>query len=180
MTKQDIKPGSAPLRSRDERFAQLVADADGGQSRVESWVQSDPAEVKPEITPGRRVSASKAGKRCADRIAYLKQQNTSTAPTERLTAHRLTALMEEVTRSLMSAADSAQKAGSHSIAQILRKSITVHAGRSERVDRRSPTPARSANDIDVTAMVERLYYCTCPCGPVLQAPVLATRPRDHG
>lgn len=162
MSASEKEPGSVKMKSeRLERFARILGETDGGLTLVEAWIQSDPAEVKPKVTPGRRVSASKAGKRVADRVAFIKQKNASTAPTASLTAERLTTLMSSVTASLLSAADAANRAGSNAIAQQLRKAITVHAGRSVRLGRRSPALEQNADEIDIDGVLERLHYCKC-------------------
>lgn len=156
------EPGSTPIKkARDERFAQLLAEADGGLSLVEAWCRSDSAEVKAVVTPGRRVSASKARKRVAARVAYIKRQNASGASTTTLTAARLSLLMADITSALVTAAKSAQAAGADNIAQQLRKCITVHAGRSERVEHRSPAPEENQDAIDVDSIARRFYPCLC-------------------
>lgn len=162
MKETENEPGSTPIKKeRDERFARLVAEADGGASLVALWCQSDSAEVKPAATNGRRVSASKARKRVADRVAYIKRQNASDTPAEALTAERLSAIMAEVTGALMVAARAAQAAGADNIAQQLRKCITVHAGRSERVSTRSPTPEKNPDEIDLDGVLSRFHPCIC-------------------
>lgn len=156
------EPGSAPMKSeRDERFANIVAEADGGISLVEAWCRSDPAEMKPVVTPGRRVSASKAHKRVAARVAYIKRQNASGASTTTLTAARLSLLMADITSALVAAAKSAQAAGADNISQQLRKCITVHAGRSLRVEHKSPVPDENQDAIDVDIIARRFYPCLC-------------------
>lgn len=153
---------SVPLtRAREERFALLLAESDGGLSLSQAWVQSDPAVVTPEVTPGRRVSASKAFKRVADRVAWIKQQAASTAPTEALTAERLSSLMEGTTASLLDAARHAQKVGANNIAQSLRRVLTVHAGRSSRLDQRVPAQEKIGGAVDVESILTRLHFCTC-------------------
>lgn len=57
-------------RIRDEKFAQILAESDGGLSLTQAWCLSDPSEATPGVTPGRRVSASKAFKRVADKVAW--------------------------------------------------------------------------------------------------------------
>jgi hypothetical protein len=162
MKASESEPGFAILKSaRDERFANIVAEADGGLTLVEAWCQSDPAEVKPEVTAGRRVGASKAHKRVAARVAYIKRQNASQTPTAALTTEILSTLMAEVTSALMVGARAAQDAGAENIAQQLRKCITVHAGRSERVEHRAPAPVENHHEIDVDLIVKRFHPCTC-------------------
>lgn len=161
---KDVKnePGSVPLRrERDERFAQILAASDGGITKVQAWCESDPAEAKPDATSGRRVSASKALKRAAERVAYIKRQNATDASTTTLTAERLSVLMASITSALVTAAKAAQAAGADNIAQQLRKSITVHAGRSERVEHRSPAPEENQDAVDVDSIVRRFYTCFC-------------------
>ena len=47
------EPGSTPIKkARDERFALLLAEADGGLSLVEAWCRSDSAEVKDRKSVG--------------------------------------------------------------------------------------------------------------------------------
>jgi len=147
---------------RDERFAQLVAEGD--RTLTEAWLLSSGDEVRPENTPGRRVSASRAGKRCAERIAQLKRERaTSQAPqeAETLTAGRLQLLMADVTAVLMDAANAAQQAGSTGIAQQLRKTITVHSGRTSRLSDRTPAPEQKSAEIDREGILSRLYACRC-------------------
>lgn len=160
-----IEAGSEPMESkRLEKFAQILAEQDGGISLVKAWCQSDPAEVKPEPSNGRRVSSSNAMKRVAGRVAWLKQKNASTAPVESLTAERLSVLMEETTASLMAAARHAQKAGANNIAQQLRKTLTIHAGRSSRLEQRVPPQDKTSDVLDVDSILSRLTPCTCPEG----------------
>ena len=157
--------GSAPMEAtRLEKYAQILAEQDGGISLVKAWCQSDSAEVTPEPTNGRRVSASNALKRVADRVAWLKQQNASRAPVASLTAERLAALMQRTTVDLMTAARHAQKAGSNNIALQLRKSLIIHAGRSSRLEQYVPRQDKIGEEVDVNSIMSRLYPCICSQG----------------
>jgi len=154
--------GAEPMRRpRDERFAQLLAGA-GTISLLDAWIESSAEGVKPDPSPSLRVTASRAGKRVADRVAYLKRQRAAeSAPSEPLTAERLSALMASTTAALLDAANAAQFAGADSIAQHLRKTITVHAGRSARVERRAPSKERKTGVVDIDAVLARLFPCRC-------------------
>ena len=154
---------SLPMRrDRDERFAQFMVEGD--RTMIEAWCLSADSVTKPEPTPGRRVSASRAGARCAERIAHLKRERASGAPQEEaetLTARRLQLLMADVTAVLMDAANAAQQAGSNGIAQQLRKTITVHSGRTSRLSDRTPAPEKKSAVIDRDGILSRLYACRC-------------------
>lgn len=162
MSQSNKNDGSIPMtRARDERFAAIVAGADGGLSLARAWCLSDPAVVKPKVTPGRRVSASNAGKRVADRVAWLKQQHASVVPIENLTTERISNLMERTTIDLMAAARHAQKVGSNNIAQQLRKALIIHAGRSSRLKQSVPAQDNIDEVVDVDSILSRLYACIC-------------------
>ena len=153
-------PGSTPLRARDEEFARLVAS---GMTLIESWCQS----VEPSVVPtaGRRVSASKAGKRCAERIAYLKAHGTRSAlvasDDDALTAERLNELMQATTNTIRVAAEVAQRVGALSLAQGLRKVAVTHAGRAQRVERRAPKIDEVDPQVPKDVYLSRLKSCEC-------------------
>lgn len=152
----------APLkRARDERFARLAAEVEG-ITLLDAWCRSVSPPAPP--TPGRRVSASKAGKRCAERIAFLKRlraQKALNEETEPFTLERLASLMEDATRTLMEAANVAQRAGASSIAQSLRKAVVTHAGRAHRVERQTANVQIQKKTVPVSEYLERLRLCEC-------------------
>lgn len=158
-----IEPGSVALKPRPERFCQILAN-DGG-TFLDAYLRSTKGHP-PEATPGRRVSASRMAARLdvRDRIAFLRREAAKKAaeqPAELITTERLQVLMEDVTASLMGAAIAASNSGNHGTGQAIRGSITVHAGRSARVVKRTPAPERMADSVDLDGALERLHYCCC-------------------
>lgn len=173
-----ISDSSTCKRPRDERFCQILAQSarDGHQmTLIQAWCESSVGYPKPEPTPGLRVSASKAHKRLAGRVAFLKAQYTeqraSTADaasnkTEKVTAKSLSILMQTVTISLVAAADCAAQHGANNIARQLRKTIVTHSGRVGRASARAPAPAIEADAGEVEKLASNITlnmsYCSCP------------------
>lgn len=152
---------SVPLTNvRRERFANFAAS---GMTYMDSYLASgDPKDATP--TAGRKTNASKMANRpeVAARIEWLREQNAKlAAPVDALNKAAIADLMEECTNSLMQAARSATTAGFESTARSLRKTITVHAGRSVRTSARVGPIESKTPDVDTEAMAARLYLCNC-------------------
>lgn len=169
--------GSAPCkRPRDERYCQILAQSarDGHQmTLVQAWCESAENYPKPQPSLGLRVSASKAHKRVAARVAFLKSQYAaqrttadavSTVP-EKVTAKTIQNLMTTVTESLMLAASAASAHGANNIARQIRKSVVTHCGRIGRSSGRIDAPAGETNAGEVeklaTNIALNLSYCSC-------------------
>lgn len=136
-----------------EAFAQNVA---AGMLLIDAWCAATGAEA----TPGRRVTSTRVNARedVMDRIAYLRRNRAVTGAPERLSAHRLSDLMEEVTEALTGAAEASARAGaSYAQKSAIRKAIVVHSGRSQRVESRAPPPEK----VDYILPICDFYYCTC-------------------
>lgn len=150
--------GSSSLRKAHyEAFAQNVA---AGMLLIDAWCAATGAQA----TPGRRVTATRVNARedVMDRIAYLRRTRAAPSAREHLTASHLSELMEKVTESLTQAAEAAVRAGaSYAQQSAIRKCLVTHAGRSQRVESRAPSPEK-ADDI---RPIRDVYYCTCGDGP---------------
>lgn len=157
----DAPDPSVPLGGRKERFAQLVAS---GLKNVEAYLASGPPEKAHLHNRTAVVNGSKYRNKpeVAARIEWLREQNAKlAAPVDALNKAAIADLMEECTNALMGAARAATAAGFESTARSLRKTITVHAGRSVRTSARvGPIEAKTA-DVDTAGMAERLYLCNC-------------------
>lgn len=157
------EPGSAPLRNmRHERFALLLAE-DRGLTQLECYCRSAEPHVEP--TPGRQVSASRLANTdvVQERVAYLKRQRAESSVAHTaipISRDALADLMEQTTAALMVAADAASRIGAENVALSLRKTITVHAGRTARTLRRAPAPEKCAPELPLDDMLARLE-CSC-------------------
>lgn len=157
------EPGSARLRNtRHERFAILLSE-DRGLTQLEAYCHS--AEPPVEPTPGRQVSASRLANTDAvqERVAYLKRQRAESSAAHAappITRDALADLMEQTTAALMVAADAASRIGAENVALSLRKTITVHAGRTARTIRRAPAPEKGSPDLPLDDMLARME-CSC-------------------
>lgn len=164
-------------RPRDERFCQILAQSarDGDQmTLIQAWCMSATDYPKPQPTPGLRVSASKAHKRLAGRVAHLKaehaEQRASTAnavPTnDKVTTQTIQNLMQTVTESLVQAANAASAHGANNIARQIRKTIVTHSGRISRVSGRIDAPTTEINEDEVEKLASNITlnvgYCSCP------------------
>ncbi len=149
-------------RDRDERFANLVSC---GETYLSAWCASAEGFPKPAPTASARVQASRMAKRCADRIAHLNAQRVADTASkdgpEPITAESLSEIMQDTTRTLMLAATAAQRAGSASTAQNLRRCVVTHAGRAHRVENRVPKTADDGPTIPVAEYIARLRPCEC-------------------
>lgn len=159
------QPGSRPLRSRLERYAQLLA-APERRSAVECWCLSDPKPVKPEKTPGREVTASRNANRedVKDRVAFLQAQRAAVLAETEIDADSVSELMERVTTKFLAIGELAEQLGLSELAAKLRRATVVHSGRAERLHRFLPE-AETKCDLDLDAVLARLRLCTCANDP---------------
>ena len=173
MTVDDTAPCKRP---RDERFCQILSQSarDGHQmTLVQAWCDSAEGYPKPEPSPGLRVSSSKAHKRLAGRVAYLKAEYATKRPTadavptdsNKVTAQTIQNLMTTVTESLMKAASAASAHGANNIACQIRKTIVTHSGRINRVSGRVDAPLTEPDNGIVEKLASNialnLGYCSC-------------------
>ena len=152
-----MTPAAKKRADRDRRFAKLVAV--DGLNYTEAWVESADGFPKPEPTPGRRVSASKAAKRCKDLIAEMRLQKAeATVPVEVSTDPQILRLMDEVSAALLQASKVAKAHGANRLANTMRQSLTRHVGRQSRVSQRveNPDVSNSADADEVEAMAHRI------------------------
>jgi hypothetical protein len=158
-------PGSEPLAPRAERFAQILAAAarDGVKmTQLEAYCLSDPSDVKPKPTKGRKTNGSKLYAVAADRIAYLKRMHArGEAPAVNISAARLSSLMAEVTQNLLDASDRASDHGAQDLARRLRASAVTHIGRAQRVERRTGIAPSEVDTKDPAERFRGLRLCTC-------------------
>ena len=153
-----MTPAAKKRADRDQRFAKLVAV--DGLNYTEAWVESADGFPKPQPTPGRRVSASKAAKRCKDLIAEMRLQKAeASAPVEvRTDPESILSLMDEVSAALLQASKVAKAHGANRLANTMRQSLTRHVGRQSRVSQRveNPGAGRAHDDGDVETMARRI------------------------
>lgn len=169
--------GSQPLKNKKkERFSRLVA---AGETYVDAYCKASTPQL--QKTAGRRVTGCRWAKLCEDRILHLKLEAgaartgpegdrttlavdvpvTPESPPETLTRAHLSNLMEETTQVLMTAADSALSAGAVAVSEKLRRTITLHAGRSIRSSANLPNETAARTEIDTDSILERLNPCVC-------------------
>lgn len=153
-----MTPAAKKRAERDQRFAKLVAI--DGLTYTAAWVESASGFPKPEPTPGRRVSASKAAARCKDLITEMRLQKAkAAAPVEVATdPQSILQLMDEVSAALLQASKTAKAHGANRLANALRQSLTRHVGRHARVSQRVENPgvgSVAAND-EVEVMARRI------------------------
>lgn len=155
--------GSVPLKNvRHEAFCRILAGP-SPPNQTEAWCQSASAvgrEIS-TVSAAQRVSASRthAKKEVRDRIAYLRHARFHDQPTpQKISSAKLDELMEECTQALMQAASAAIQAGVKpaQVAQIRHK-IVVHAGRSERLNKRTPDRTEDNYPIELP----ELSVCKC-------------------
>jgi hypothetical protein len=153
-----MTPAAKKRAERDRRFAKLVAM--DGLTYSAAWVESAEGYPKPEPTPGRRVSASKAAKRCGNLISEMRLQRAeATAPVEvRTDPDSILLLMDQVSAALLQASKVAKAHGANRLANTLRQSLTRHVGRTSRVSQRVENPgvSNSADADDAQAMARRI------------------------
>lgn len=151
--------GSHPLRNkRHERFAQLLA-APEHYTLVQAYCLSDGSPAKPEPTPGRGVNASKLAARgdVKERIAWLRAERAREAQPVEITVDTVSALMEEITAKYISIQRLADDLGLDELAQKMRRALTIHAGRAERLGRDAPAPVHAATTrFDREGFIERM------------------------
>jgi len=153
-----MTPAAKKRADRDRRFSKLVAV--DGLTYSAAWIESAEGFPKPEPTPGRRVSASKAAARCKDLIAEMRLQKTkASAPVEmRTDPHSILRLMDEVSQALLQASKTAKAHGANRLANTLRQSLTRHVGRQSRVSQRVENTgvAKTTKESDVETMAHRI------------------------
>lgn len=154
--------GSIPLKNaRREAFCQILSRP-APPSLLAAWCESALAVGRPvpQATPGLRVSASNvhASEDVLSRLAYLRLERArAKGATDTLTEARLSELMRECTECLVAASEAAERAGvSAAQASAIRKSIIVHAGRSDRLRKRvDPEPE------PVPVKLPNVNWCQC-------------------
>ena len=158
---------SQPLpNAKHERFAVLNA---GGITAARSyqlaWRPDDPDAIQP---PSARSNGYKIGKQpaVAARIAHLRKGALEAVEDndQDITRDTLAGLMDTVTDALMAAADAAAETGAPPRQQSkIRKLLTTHAGRAQRLKVQAPAPGRDfSTPLDLTPALERLRLCACP------------------
>lgn len=153
-------PGQ-PLRPRLERFAQLLA-APERRTATDAWCLSDDNPIKPAPTKGREVAASRNSNRedVKARVAFLRAERATASEQSGMDADGVAALMERVTGKFLEIGELAARLGLGELAQKMRRSTVVHAGRSERLHRHVPVVEKTET-IDVGEMLGRLHLCEC-------------------
>lgn len=152
---------SQVLRPRLERFAQLLASPER-RSAAECWVLSDANPIKPEVTPGREVTASRNQNRpeVKARVAFLRAERAAATEQTDIDADGVAELMEKVTEKFLSIGELADQLGLSEMAAKLRRMTTLHAGRAERLHRHVPE-AEDKPAVDLDAQLSRLKLCDC-------------------
>lgn len=155
--------GSTPLANpRHEVFAGLVAEGMDRTAALEETSVSSDARSKGAL----KVAAHRLFRRgdVQARVAYLRRQaqGAADAAAQPFTAAALGSLMGEATGAIRAAHDAAERHGA-SPQQLtrIRKALTVHAGRVQRLDAPAETPTPSAATFDVCAALTRLRWCQC-------------------
>lgn len=155
--------GSAPLANpRHEAFAGLVAEGMDRTAALEESSASSDDRSKGAL----KVAAHRLFRRkdVQARIAYLRKQaqEAADAASQPFTAAALGSLMGEATWAIRAAHDAAERHGaSRQQLTRIRKALTVHAGRVQRLDAPAETPTPSAASFDVYAALTRLRWCAC-------------------
>lgn len=157
----DPAPGSVPLSdTRREQFANLMSS---GLS-----LSAASREVfgagQHEKTAGNRGSTLASRSDVRDRVTFLRKAALATHRDDgrEITRGDLLALSVDVTDALMAAADAAEEAGaSPRQAQDIRRALTTHAGRVQRLTVHKIARPVEAPHIDLTGPEMRLRRCTC-------------------
>lgn len=161
------------LSARENRFCSILAQSerDGEPlTLVDAYCESAEGFIKPDPTPGLRVSASRmharlrVQKRLEELSAQFAAEKTPAGPVQRIDAQSIAGVMNDITEALHAASVAAKEHGAANIARSLQKCLTVHIGRVRRVDARTETAPPDTDTDAVNKMRDAIWQtpiCTC-------------------
>ena len=156
---------SLPLASpKHEAFAQAkAAGLSSADSYRAAWGRpDDPDRIAPATARANGYRASKFSG-VAERVIWLRRSSLAdVVEAGEITREGLGDLMDVVTGALMECAQAVADTGSpHRQASVIRKLVTTHAGRVQRLRPQRRT-APEVVSLDLSPALDRLRVCTCP------------------
>jgi len=149
-----------PKSNRHIAFVERVL---AGEGYGEAWTSSaHDVGVKPGSQAANNVSGSRLASKYADYLATEKTRRAScVTKAPPVTAESVGDLMQEITETLVRAADAASKAGSQSTATSIRRLISTHVGRVHRATAGAEKEPDAPPAFDFDSALQRLHWCVC-------------------
>ena len=157
-------PAQALVNAKHEKFAALLAGGMTGLRAYQlAWHPENPDSIKPDSAKSNAYKIAKVPEVTA-RVVHLRKEALTGAEEEdqEITRDTLAGLMDTVTDALMSAAEAAAETGAPPRqASKIRKLLTTHAGRAQRLKVQRAPAMRDSEALDLAPALARLPLCGC-------------------
>lgn len=148
---------------KNKRHSAWVERVLAGEKYGEAWGNSaHDVGIEPGSHAANNVSGSRLASKYADYLAVEKARRASgVISASPITAETVSELMQEITETLVRAANAASKAGSQSTATSIRRLISTHVGRVHRATVGAGKEPDALPIFDSDEALMRLHWCDC-------------------